>query len=271
MLRRRSQLFVPGNNEKMIRKAPTLACDSVILDLEDAVPLGEKEPARLLLTRLIPEMEWGEREVCVRVNPVTSSLGQSDVRELESLERVDSLVIPKCEEELSKLGQSTGKNLIPLIETARGIMRLERVTCSEKVVAVGYGAADLASSVRGSVSSYLDSTTIKTLIVVAAGACGIQAIDNVFFDIADKDEFKRQAVHARELGYAGKQVIHPSQIELANEIFSVSAREVEWARRVVAGYEDALRSGTGAISIDGRLVDAVHYREAKRLLSDAVG
>lgn len=250
----------------MITKAASLGCDSVILDLEDAVPAEQKETARLLIRRLSSDLDWGTREVCVRMNQMNSSDGRRDIMVLKSAERVDSIIVPKAERGLASVYKRTGKSVIPLIETARGLNNVEKILASDGVVAVSYGAADFALSVGGSLSEYLENHYVKSKIVVAAKASGVEAIDNVFFDLNDMDGFRNQAIRARGLGYTGKQVIHPSQIPIANEVFAPSKEELEWAGRVVKAYEEARGLGKGAIRVDGRLINLVHYKAAKQIL-----
>ena len=250
----------------MIRKATTLKCDSVILDLEDAVPAGEKGPARDLVARLADELDWGKRELCARPNSVGCPDGKLDLKKLKEISRLDSIVVPKAENDLSFVHSSTGKNVIPVVETVKGLQEIEAILKSKGVVAVGYAAADFALSVGGTVSAYLENVYVKTKIVVAARYLGVDAIDNVFFDLDDPDLFKRQASNARELGFVGKQLIHPSQIDVANDVFSPTKEELAWAERVVREYEMSREVGKGAIRMDGELVDEVHYRLAKRTL-----
>ncbi len=250
----------------MIVKAASLDCDSVILDLEDGVPQEQKEQARHLIRRLSSDLDWGSRELCVRINQVGSSNGRRDVALLKGAERIDSVVVPKAEGGLESVHKRTGKSVIPLIETVRGLINIEKILASDGVVAVSYGAADFALSVGGSVSEYLENHYVKSKIVVVARASGVEAIDNVFFELNDMDGFRKQAIRARALGYSGKQVIHPSQIPIANEIFAPSREEVEWAKRVVKAYDEARASGKGAIRVDDRLIDLVHYRAAKQVL-----
>jgi citrate lyase subunit beta/citryl-CoA lyase len=253
----------------MIPKAATLECDSVILDLEDAVPEEQKETARQLVRKLASDLEWGDREVCVRMNQVNSANGRRDIALLKRLEWVDSVVVPKAEGRLWSVHKSTGKSVIPLIESPRGLASIETIVTSEGVAAVGYGAADFAMSVGGSVSEYAENPYVKSKIVVAAATAGIEAVDNVFFDLNDISGFREQATHAKALGFAGKQVVHPSQIPIANEIFAGSKAELELAGKVVRAYEEAAGRGVGAIRVDGRLVDLVHYKAAKRALTSA--
>ena len=263
---RRSQLYVPGNSEKMVTKAAALDADSVILDLEDAVPASEKAGARTVIARLSKELDWGKKELCVRVNAVGTPEHSADISAVRRIERVDSVLIPKAEGDCSVVGRRSAKSLIPIVETAGGLMTLGELSRSRGVVAMSYGAGDYASSVGGSVEAYLDNAVVKTLIVAASRSSGVEAVDNVFFDLQDLAGFRAQALAARSLGFTGKQVIHPSQIPVANEAFSPSEKEVEWATRIVREVERAGAQKRGAIRVDDKLVDAVHYRLAKGIL-----
>ncbi|MDV3243643.1 MAG: CoA ester lyase [Nitrososphaerales archaeon] len=269
---RRSQLYVPGNNERMMEKASGLEADSVILDLEDAVPEEQKEEALRLVARLSRELEWGDRELCVRVNARGSSRFAKELSTIKPLKRLQTIVLPKAEGDCSAVHARTGKGVIPIIETAEGLMNLREISRSRGIVALTYGAADYAASVGGSVSAYLDSEVLKTMIVAASRSARVSAVDNVFFDLNDKEGFRRQAAMARSLGFAGKQIVHPSQIPIANEVFSPTKAEVEWAERVLKEFQRASAKERGAVRVDGSLVDAVHYRLAKELLErrDAV-
>jgi len=266
---RRSQLYVPGNMERMIQKSRLLGADSVILDLEDAVPAGQKEKARALVSKSVSEVEWGRRELCIRINSPTSRQGKADIARLGSLDRLDTFVIPKAEGDLSTIHRSTGKRLLPIIETAKGLSGIDLVTGSGGVDAVTYGAADFALSVAGSVSEYLENVYVKTKIVVAARSAGIDPIDNVFFDLKDTAGFEKSAKQARALGFSGKQLVHPSQIRIANRVFSPSREELKWARKVLGAYDKNSRRGKGAITLEGALVDEVHRKLAKGMLDSA--
>jgi len=267
---RRSQLFVPGNNEHMIRKAALeLRPDSVIIDLEDAVPIDGKENARKLISELLPQLDWGNKELCVRVNAPNTPWFYGDIDTVMKIDNVRCIVIPKAEFDLGFIYKATGKEIEPLIETARGLLNIEEVVRSEGVTAVSYGIADFALSVGGVLQAYESNQVLRTMVVSAARAYGVDPIDRVYFDIKNIEGFRRECVEAKSLGFVGKQVIHPSQIPIANEVFSPSKEEIEWARRVVEAYEKAVREGRGAISLDGQLVDHVHYRLAKRILDFA--
>ncbi|MDT7889131.1 MAG: CoA ester lyase [Desulfurococcales archaeon] len=264
-LPRRSMLFVPGIDERKIRKSAELAADSVILDLEDSVPPGDKERARELISKLLPELEW-RRELCVRINTLYSIDGILDIVHVSKWDKVTCIVIPKAEGDLGFIYKATGRNIVPLIETARGFSRIEDIARSEGVVAITWGPADLALSVGGEVSAYENNIYIRSLIAITASAYGIDAIDKVYFKIEDLEGFRRDALEAKKLGYVGKTVIHPTQIEISNEIFTPSREEIEWARKVIELFEQASRMGKGATRMGGQMIDAVHYRIARKIL-----
>ena len=204
----------------------------------------------------------------MRINPLNSPFSTEDAQVLKDVGAIDAFVVPKSEskEKLSELFRSTGKKLIPLIETAHGLVEVTNIARAEGVVAIAYGAADFANSVGGSVKAYLRNNYVKTAIAVAARSFGIEPIDNVYFDLADIEGFRKEAMESRDLGFTGKQVIHPSQIAPTNEIFSPSKEEITRAREIIDAYEKAALKGSGAIRFRNELVDAVHYRQAMEIL-----
>jgi len=253
----------------MIAKAAAIEADSILFDLEDAVPSDEKESARRSLGSALRKADWGHRELGVRINAPGTPDGKRDLEVLAAEPLVSMLAVPKAESDLSPLGKATGKALIPIVETARGVLRIEDVVRSEGVVAVTYGAGDLATSVGGDVEAYGGNVYVKTRLVIAAAAYGLEAIDRVYFDLEDDDGFRTEALEAKRLGYVGKQVVHPKQVRLANEVFTTTQDEIRWAKEVVAAYEAAAGKGRGAIRVQDRLVDAVHYRGARKTLERA--
>ena len=265
---RRSQLFVPGNDERKILKALGLAhCDSIIFDLEDAVPPSEKGNARQLLKRLLGETRMnGAKELCVRINSSSTPFAKDDIAEFRDFGKLSTFVVPKADHQFIKELSLIGKKLIPLIETPRGFLEMEDIARSNGVVALGFGAADFANSVGGRVETYMKNIHVKTQLAIVSRAYGVDPIDNVFFGVSDLSGFREEARQSKELGFAGKQVIHPTQIEIANEMFSPSQEEIEHSRVVVEAYERAQSNKIGAIKIDEHLVDAVHYRQAKEIL-----
>lgn len=261
-------MYVPGNNERMIRKSSELPADSVILDWEDAVPPAEKEEAKRLLRNLSNEISWRKRELCVRVNGLDTAWGMKDLLDTSNF-NIDTVVVPKAETSLSFVKTATGKNVIPLIETGRGLVKMEEIVRSEGVEAVSYGVGDFAATMGGEIHAYESNIYLKTRVVTIAKAYGVDAIDRVFFDIKNLPLFRSDALEAKKLGFVGKQVIHPDQVTAANAVFTPAVEEVEWSRKVVEAYDEATKSGRGAISLEGKLIDAVHYRIAKKTLENA--
>jgi citrate lyase subunit beta / citryl-CoA lyase len=266
---RRSQLFVPANDERKLRKSIALEADSIIIDLEDSVPFSEKSNARALLAKLFRELDWGRKEVCLRINKVGSIYAKEDLEFVKKQEKVGALVLPKAESIPGIIYRRTGKTMIPLIETAKGITNVQELARCDGVVAVSYGPADLANSVGGRTEAYSQNNFVKTKIIIEASAYGVDAIDGVYFDLDNIDGFRREANESRDLGYVGKHVIHPSQIAIANEIYSPSQSEVEEATKIIETYEKALGKNVGAIRLDDKLVDAVHYRRANAVITRA--
>lgn len=268
-MRRRSQLYVPANNPRMIEKAASLPADSVVIDLEDAVPPEQKEDARATFLAAVGAVDWGTRELCVRMNALGTPEAARDLEAIRAVERVQTILVPKADTNLSRLGRSTGKGLLPLIESPQGLTWIEDVVRSEGIVAVSYGAGDLATFMGGDIAAYARNPYVKTRIVTVAAAYGVDALDRVFFDLNDSEGFRTEALESRDLGYVGKQVVHPTQVDLANEVFSPAPEDVAWAQEVVQAYESAASQGRGALRVRGRLVDAVHYRWAKKVLERA--
>jgi citrate lyase subunit beta / citryl-CoA lyase len=277
MRTRRSLLFVPGNNERMLSKALSqdLRCDSVIFDLEDAVPLDQKEKARDLIVRILnaPDNEKHDslerKELCVRINQLDSDLSKEDVRFFSEVEMIDSFVVPKAEKSgIEQLYETSGKRIIPIIESAKGLLQVESIASQKGVDALTYGCADMALSMRGSIQNYRKNEYLRTWIAVVARGYGLEPIDQVYFNLDDSEGFKNECLEAKGFGYSGKLLIHPGQIEIANRIFSArTVEEIEWARQVVKAYEAALKNGNkGAIRLNRELVDAVHYKTAKEML-----
>ena len=268
-LARRSMLFVPGMDERKVRKALSIPADSIILDLEDSVPVTEKGRARDAVTGFLRDLDWGSKEICVRINSIYTENGLRDLIALSKADRLDCIVVPKAESDLSFIYRLTGIEIVPIVETAKGFISLESIATSEGVSGITWGPADLALSVGGDLRSFENSSYIRIRIALVANAYGIDPIDKVYFSIDDLEGFRRDCIEAKKMGYIGKTVVHPTQVEVANQVFTPSREEVEWAKEVVEVYEQALKTGRGAVKHRNQLIDAVHYRIARRILERA--
>ncbi len=250
----------------MIRKSTELDADSIVIDLEDSVPMDQKDKGREIVKRMVKELDWGKRELALRINSIHTAEGLKDLSILKDLDKVKLLVIPKAEEDMSFIYNALGIATEPIIETARGLLRIEEIATSKGVEAITWGPADMALSVGGNANAYKDNQFIRTTVVITAKAYGLDPIDAVYFDLNDLKGFEEDCNKAKALGFVGKQLIHPSQIKIANDIFSPSIDEIEKAKKIVQAYEEAQKAGRGAIRFEGQLVDYVHYATAKRLL-----
>jgi citrate lyase subunit beta / citryl-CoA lyase len=278
---RRSELAVPASSEKMIRKAARSAADLVFLDLEDSVAPAEKENARELAIRLLNELDWGQRVRAVRVNDAQTRWAHDDVIEVLTRggEHLDVLILPKVKaprdvwffETLvsqleDKLGRTQPIGFEILIEEAEALGRVEELAgCSPRLEALILGFGDLAASLGfrfGHVENRADAYPgdpwhhARARVIAAARARGLEAIDGPYPMIGDETGYRTEATWASTLGMTGKWAIHPSQIEPANQVFSLTEQEVQVARQMCEAYE----SGDGASTAQGTLVDAASAR-----------
>jgi len=282
----RSMLFVPGNNMRMIIKSATLPADAIILDLEDAVPLPDKATARIMIRDSIKGIKLGGSYVFVRINALTTNLTSEDTR-LVTVEGLDGIMLPKTETKsdiaeldniLVKAEEASGLEprslkVVPLIESAKGVVNAyEIASVSQRVTAVAFGAGDYYRDLGRNVAFISPEQTellyARSRIVNSSVAAGVQAIDTVFFGLlTDREGFIKETMLAVRLGFSGKLVIHPAQIELVNKAFSPSKEEAEYAGRVVRAFEAAQARGLGAISFEGKMIDEMTYKQAKDVVS----
>jgi malyl-CoA/(S)-citramalyl-CoA lyase len=300
----RSELAVPGSNPAMFDKAAKSAADIIFLDCEDAVAPDDKEQARKNIVQGLNDIDWGTKTMMVRINGLDTHYMYRDVVDIvEACPRLDMILIPKAGtaadvyavdmmvtqiENAKKREKRIGFEV--LIETALGMANVEAIAQSSKrLEAMSFGVADYAASTRarttviGGVNK--DSVVLtdkdangnrqtfwtdpwhaaQTRMMVACRAYGLRPID----DFGDPDGFRAAANRAAVLGYEGKWAIHPSQIELANEVFTPSVAEVTKARRIMEAMAQAAKEGKGAVSLDGRLIDIASVRMAEALLKKA--
>jgi len=282
----RSMLFVPGNNMRMIIKSATLPADAIILDLEDAVPLPDKATARIMIRDSIKGIKLGGSYVFVRINALTTNLTSEDTR-LVTVEGLDGIMLPKTETKsdiaeldniLVKAEEASGLEprslkVVPLIESAKGVVNAyEIASVSQRVIAVAFGAGDYYRDLGRNVAFISPEQTellyARSRIVNSSVAAGVQAIDTVFFGLlTDREGFIKETMLAVQLGFRGKLVIHPTQIELVNKAFSPSKEEAEYAGRVVRAFEAARAKGLGAISFEGKMIDEMTYKQARDVVS----
>jgi citrate lyase subunit beta/citryl-CoA lyase len=281
---RRSLLYVPGNMPSMLQNIPVFAADAVIIDLEDAVPLGEKDAARRLVRRFLERYTERRQEVLVRINPLDTEWGFQDLKEVlpalpdgirlpkadsaEIVERLDTLLT----EHEEALGLEIGRfRILPSIESALGVINcIDVAATSTRILGLAFGAEDYTASMeieRTKVGAELFNA--RSRVVWAAKAAGVQAIDSIFSDVKDMEAFRREVELVKGLGFTGKSLINPRQIDACHEVFAPKAEEVAYALQVVDAIQRARQMGTGVISLHGKMVDAPVVKRAMRVLRTA--
>ena len=278
----RSMLFTPGNNARMIQKAGALSADAVILDLEDAVPMAEKEAARALVRDSLPALNSAGSAVFVRVNSLATGLTYLDLGsavqpgvvgillpKTESRQNVEDCVRAMAALEVERGLPPASLALIPQLESAKGVLNAREISsASPRIIALAFGALDFARDMGTSPS--LEGTETfyaRAHLAVAARAAEVQAVDSPWIDFRDTEGLIRDAQAAKRLGFRGKLLIHPAQIEPVTAVFSPSPAEVAYAKRVVEAFLEAESRGLGAVSLDGRMIDAANARQAQDVLA----
>lgn len=283
---RRSCLSLPGSSAKMLGKAPGLAADELIVDLEDAVAPSAKDEARGRVVEAVGSAAWEGARVSVRVNAPRSPWCHLDLAAVGLAPgAVGALVVPKVESAgdlafVDRLldgveaaaGGGTGLRLQALIENAAGLAQVAEIAAaSERLDSLILGYADLRASLGRSADADLDSWRgAQDAVLVAARANGLQAIDGPYLGVAVDTGFEAAVARARELGFDGKWAIHPSQLEFLNAAFIPSEEELTWARAVLSALAEAEREGgRGAVALDGEMLDEAVSVAARRILARA--
>jgi citrate lyase subunit beta/citryl-CoA lyase len=274
---RRSVLYMPGSSPRALAKARTLDADALILDLEDAVAPAAKDEARAQVLAALAEGGFGRRELALRVNGLETPWGAQDLA-AAARSGVHAVVLPKVERAeqvlaaeaaLATAGAPQDLALWCMIETPRGVLRVEAIASSSpRVAGLVAGTSDLVKDLRARhVRSREPVLLALSAIVLAARAHGLVALDGVHLDLDDDAGLEAACRQGRELGFDGKTLIHPRQLEAANRAFAPSAEEVAQARRIAAAHAEAAAQGRGVVVVDGRLVEALHVEEAERVLA----
>lgn len=281
----RTLLFIPGNNERFIKKSLSLDPDILCYDLEDSVPLDEKAIARNLIRVNCAEGLIDNRvsSIFVRVNSIDSGLVKGDL--LEVIQKgVDGIVLPKINDpieimQVAQIIQQLEINrkiepgriaLIPSIETARGVVNTYSIArADERVVAVVFGVFDFLHDMDIEYLTDPNSYSYaRSKIAVDAKAAGISSLDAIWQDVHDIQGLISDATTAKRFGFSGKSLIHPSHIKPVREVFLPTPRQIEWAKKVIDALRQPMEQGTGpgAVKLDGKMIDAVHYKQAKAVL-----
>lgn len=290
------RLYVPGDQPHFAINADLYGSDIIIFDLEDSVAEERKFEARILVRRLLEnDLLFKRSEIAVRVNVLRGECGKADIDEIIAA-HPHTILLPKCESSgdvkvldrlLSLQEKENGIEkdsirIMPIIETSTGVlaaMEIARASVRNVALCFGYedfsrdiGARPLPADRAGAAqrkSAQIDALLARQMIVLAARSAGIQPLDSVFSDIEDTEGLIDSCYQARALGFEGKAVIHPSQIEHVRKAFSPSEDELERAKAIVAAYEDSLKDGRGAIAFDGQMIDAPLVGKAQRVIEES--
>ncbi|HZP99162.1 MAG TPA: CoA ester lyase [Reyranella sp.] len=276
---RRSVLYMPGANTRALEKARTLPADALIFDLEDAVAPDAKEAARANVVAAARSRGYGRREIAIRCNGLGTQWGEADVTAIAT-SGADAILVPKVESAgdvasivalLDAAGAPQTMAVWAMMETPKGILRAEEIAGAHRRLELFVvGANDLAKDMRARHTPMrLPIITALGLCMLAARAHGLTILDSVYNDIQDAEGFKAVCRQGLEMGFDGKTLIHPSQVDPCNEIFAPSAAELETAGKIVAAFKAAQAAGKGVVTVDGRMIENLHVEQAERALATA--
>lgn len=281
---RRSMLFVPGSNAAMLSNSFIYKPDSIMFDLEDAVALKEKDSARLLVAHALQHPLYQEIETVVRVNPLDSEFGLLDLNAVVRA-GVDVVRMPKTETaqdvvdmdnaitDIEKVcGREVGSTkMLAAIESPLGITQANQIaTASKRLIGIALGAEDYVRNLKTERSPEgIELLFARCSILQAARAAGIQAFDTVYSNANNEEGFLKEAALIKQLGFDGKSLINPRQIELLHNLFAPTQKDVEQAKRIIEAAEEAEKQGSGVVSLNGKMIDAPIIDRAKLVLERA--
>jgi citrate lyase subunit beta/citryl-CoA lyase len=274
---RRSVLFMPGANARAMQKAMELPADGLIFDLEDAVAPDMKKQARAMVAAELGQGGYGRRECVLRVNALDTEWGADDLQ-MASAMRLDAVLLPKVGSAarvrdsvavLDRAGAPPEIAVWCMIETPKGVLAAAEIAAAHpRVAALVMGTSDLTKDLGARhVPDRLPLLTSLQLVLLAARAHGLAALDGVHLDLADDEGFRVVCAQGRALGFDGKTLIHPKQIAPANVAFAPSADEIAEAQTIIAAHEATLAAGKGIVVVDGRLVENLHVEAAHHTLA----
>ena len=281
---RRTMLFVPGNNPGMIQEAGIYKADCLMFDLEDSVSINEKDSARHLVSQALNTFAYPGKELVVRVNNPRTQTGRDDLEAIVSTRRA-VIRLPKtecagdvtlCAGLIDSLERKMGikqrsTRMMAAVESAAGVLNAKDIAFSSKrLTGIALGAEDYVADLKTSRSP--DGVELffgRSMVLLAARAAGIDALDTVFSNVNDEEGLRRETALIKQMGFDGKSVINPRQIKIVHEIFSPTEKEIEHAFEVLAAIEEAERNGSGVISLKGKMVDKPIVERARRTLDYA--
>lgn len=279
---RRSVLYMPGSNARALEKGRALACDALIMDLEDAVAPDAKDQARDQIVAALAQGGYGRRECIVRVNALDTPWGYRDIA-AAATSGADAILLPKVESPstihqveriMEAVGAPTHQTIWCMMETPLGILGAQDIgSASPRVGCFVMGSSDLAKDLQAAhTRERVPLQTSLSHCLLVARAYGLAIVDGVHLDLDDDEGFAYACAQGRDMGFDGKTLIHPKTIAKANEVFAPSPEDVAWSQKIIKAFEAAQSEGQGVVVVDGKLVENLHVAQAKRLvqLSDTI-
>ncbi len=278
---RRTMMFVPGNNPAMVKDAGIYGADSIMFDLEDAVSLAEKDAARDLVYEALTTVDYGDAELVVRINGLDTPFYENDIKAMVKA-KVDVIRLPKAESadmihELESLvaAAETEFNVEPgsihlmaAIESAKGVLNAPAIAAaSDRMIGIALSAEDYTTDMK--THRYPDGAELefaRNMVLHAARAAGIAAFDTVFTNMDDTEGFNRETNYIHQLGFDGKSLVNPRQVEMVNKVYEPTQAEIENAQNVINAIEEARTNGSGVISMNGQMVDRPVALRAQRVM-----
>lgn len=273
-------MFVPGNNPAMMQDAYIYKPDSIMLDLEDSVTMAEKDAARLLVYNALKTIDYGDTEMVVRINPLNTPYGKKDIEAVVKA-GVDVIRMPKTEtaeevieveREIEKVEKEIGclgrTQIMAAIESTLGIVNAYAIaTASKRMMGIALGAEDYCANLKAQRTPGGDELRLaRETIVVAARAAGIAALDTVYSNLNDMETFRKEVEFIKRLGFDGKSIINPRQIEIINEVFAPTQKEIDKALTIIDAIKEAEKKGSGVIAVNGKMVDRPVVLRAERTI-----
>ena len=282
---RRTMLYVPGNNPGMIKDAGIYSADCVMFDLEDSVSVAEKDAARFLVNEALRTLDLTGKEYLVRVNALDSPLGIADLEAIVSTRKV-VIRLPKtesaqdilqCEREIERIEREYNiepgsTRMMAAVESAAGVLNAKEIaTASPRLIGIAIGAEDYVTDLKTTRSANgVELMFGRSMVLLAARAAGIDAIDTVYSDVNNEEGFREEVQLIKQLGFDGKSIINPRQINAVHEIFTPSLKEIDKALAVIEAIKEANRKGSGVIALNGKMIDKPVVMRAQRTIDLAV-
>ena len=274
----RSALYIPGSKERALEKAASLPTDAIIFDLEDAVAVDEKENARHLLAERLQSVDYGNRAKLVRINALSTVWGAADL-DVIATARPEAILLPKVDEAgqiealarlLDARPETAQTRIWAMMESPLGVLNALSIARAPRMAGFVMGTNDLAKDMNCRPrADRLPMLAALGMALIAAKAAGIVAIDGVYNAFKDEDGLRAECEQGRDMGFDGKTLIHPAQLDIANQVFAPSASDIDLARRQIDAFDAARARGEGVAVVDGKIVENLHIVTAQQILAKA--